>query len=85
MKKKFSKDARLADRLTSFQSYLSSLRKPAFWGLFKGEEAAGVHILSDAVEGCYAYRLDDTAEKFTSLVRSYLVDRRQEFAQNTLR
>ncbi|MCR4286865.1 MAG: hypothetical protein NUW09_02500, partial [Deltaproteobacteria bacterium] len=52
--------------------------------LFKGEEAAGVHILSDAVEGCYAYRLDDTAEKFTSLVRSYLVDRRQEFAQNTL-
>ena len=84
VKKKFSKDARLADRLTSFQSYLSSLKKPAFWGLFKGEEAAGVHILSDAVEGCYAYRLDDTAEKFTSLVRSYLVDRRQEFAQNTL-
>lgn len=83
VKKRYSKDQRRSEIINSFQRFLSTFKKSVLGGFLrsvKGEPDAIVPVL----ESYYAYRLDDHIDRSSALMRSYLVDRRDEFNQNTL-
>ncbi|MBI1912455.1 MAG: hypothetical protein HYS21_10715 [Deltaproteobacteria bacterium] len=84
IKEKFAKDSRRVEIISSFQRFLSSFKKSMLDGIFKSSRREAFEALVPIVDGYYACRLDDLAERYESLMRGYLIDRRDEFNQNML-
>ena len=78
-----SRDTRRMDIITGFQGYIAGYKKTKL-GSFLRSSKKNLQIISPAIEGYYACVLDDTVETYESLMRRYMVDRRDEFEQNIL-
>ncbi len=80
IKKNFAKDVRRVEAISNFQRYLASFRKPVFAEI-DGNEREDIF---KTIEGFYACKLDDHVEKFTSLTRAALADKRVDINKTAL-
>ncbi len=83
IKRRFINDTMRVEAISSFQGLLSGFKKSVLGGILKSSRKA-LEAIAPIIEGYYACRLDDHVEKYGSLMRGCLIDRRGEFNQNTL-
>lgn len=84
VKRKFSKNPRIAELISGFQLFLSSLKKSIWGGLLKGAKKTASTSVLPSLVGYYAYRIDEHVDRFRTLMMGYLADRRGEFTQSTI-
>ncbi|MBI5345280.1 MAG: hypothetical protein HZB83_08135, partial [Deltaproteobacteria bacterium] len=84
VKKKYANDAKRSESISPFQEFLSSFKSSVLKGLLKSAKKEAAASLIHTAESYWACSLDNHAEKFGSLMRGYLSDRRGEFTQTIL-
>lgn len=77
-----ARDPRRAAVVEQFVKFLSGFRRSMLGSFLKGSRKADE--IRPVVEGYYAMRLDELSDRYVSLMRGYLADRREEFKQNML-
>lgn len=83
VKKNFMKDARSVEIITDFQSFLAPFKKSLFGNIRKSTKEE-IEDVSRAIGSFYACKLDDHVEKFTSLMRAAMADKRVDLNQALL-
>lgn len=84
VKKRYAKDIQKVETAESFIEFLASYKKSVLGGFLKGSKKEAYESASSVIGDYCALRLDDNVERFASLMRGCLLDRRGEFNQNML-
>ncbi|MBI3752747.1 MAG: hypothetical protein HY266_01715 [Deltaproteobacteria bacterium] len=84
VKEQFQKDAARIEKIDALQDFIASIKRGSLggWlGIGKKKDA----VITEIIGAYIAYRFDEYVEKFVSSMREVMVDRRAEFAPDTLK
>ncbi|MBI5233514.1 MAG: hypothetical protein HY880_04095 [Deltaproteobacteria bacterium] len=80
-----AKDFKRIERIEAFRSVLSPFKKKGIGAWFSSRpEKDDPESLMPVLRDYYAWKADELAERYVAISRSYLLDRREKFAQGLL-
>ncbi|MFQ5329121.1 MAG: hypothetical protein ACE5D4_03925, partial [Thermodesulfobacteriota bacterium] len=85
LKARYGKERGRREGIEEIQGYLAAIRKPSMLGWLAGRRVNSEELLRDLVGGFIAYTLDVQIGRYVDLMRSLVVERRDEFSGDVLK